>query len=127
MVSSPAPTDGQGISTPPPPYSRFRVAGGVVYTCGHTPLLSDGRAVSDDFDEQAHQVLAGLRETLESAGSGLDQALKVNAYLQNLEDAPAFNTIYRQYFGDPFPARTTVQAGLPGFLLEVDAVAGLRT
>jgi enamine deaminase RidA (YjgF/YER057c/UK114 family) len=35
---------------------------------------------------------------------------------------PAMNEIYREFFAEPFPARTTVQSDLPGFEIEVDAV-----
>ena len=39
-------------------------------------------------------------------------------------DFDAYNTVYREFFSEPFPARTTVQAGLPpGLLVEIEAVA----
>jgi len=99
------------------------VANGFVLTSGHTPLISAGTVGSDNFEDQAHQVFSNLRDTLEAAGSTTGHVVKVNAYLQDLADAPAFNRIYREYFTEPYPARTTVQAGLPGFLIEVDAIA----
>jgi 2-iminobutanoate/2-iminopropanoate deaminase len=110
-------------SPEPPPYSSFRTANGFVITSGHTPLISAGRAESQDFEVQAHQVFSNLRTTLEAAGSTIEHVVKVNAYLQDLADAPAFNRIYREYFCAPYPARTTVQVGLPGFLIEIDAMA----
>jgi enamine deaminase RidA (YjgF/YER057c/UK114 family) len=50
--------------------------------------------------------------------------VKVTAFLADLGDFETYNAIYREHFDEPFPARTTVQAGLPaGILLEVEAVA----
>ena len=51
---------------------------------------------------------------------------KVNVYLADLADFAAFNDVYRQTFSPPYPARTTVQVGLPpGLLIEVEVVARL--
>jgi enamine deaminase RidA (YjgF/YER057c/UK114 family) len=42
----------------------------------------------------------------------------------DLGDFEAYNGVYREFFAAPFPARTTVQAGLPaGLLVEIEAVA----
>jgi enamine deaminase RidA (YjgF/YER057c/UK114 family) len=69
-------------------------------------------------------VLANLRACLAAAGCGLDDVQKVNVYLSDLADFEGFNEVYRTAFAEPFPARTTVQVGLPpGLLIEVEAVA----
>ena len=50
--------------------------------------------------------------------------LKVNAYLADLGDFEAFNAVYREYFQEPYPARTTVGVSLPGgILVEIEASA----
>ena len=51
--------------------------------------------------------------------------VKITAFLANLEDYPAFNTVYNRYFtADPAPVRTTVQATPPlGALVEIEAIA----
>ena len=52
--------------------------------------------------------------------------VKVNAFLADLGDFEGYNEVYREYFSAPYPARTTVQAGLPpGLLVEIEAVARL--
>lgn len=54
--------------------------------------------------------------------------IKVNAFLADLRDFDAYNAVYREYFGEPYPVRTTVQAGLaPGLLVEIEAVARRAT
>ena len=50
--------------------------------------------------------------------------LKVNAYLADLAHFEGFNAVYREFFEEPFPARTTVGVALPGaILVEVEATA----
>jgi 2-iminobutanoate/2-iminopropanoate deaminase len=43
-----------------------------------------------------------------------------------MDNFPAMNEIYREFFSDPLPARTTIQSNLPGFEIEVDAVLSLE-
>ena len=67
-----------------------------------------------------------MEACLAAAGCGLDDVQKVNVYLADLADFAAFNDVYRQTFSPPYPARTTVQVGLPpGLLIEVEVVARL--
>ena len=50
----------------------------------------------------------------------------MNVFLVDLADFDAFNEVYRAAFAEPYPARTTVQAGLPGGIrVEIEAVARL--
>jgi 2-iminobutanoate/2-iminopropanoate deaminase len=61
---------------------------------------------------------------LSAAGCTLDDVLKVNAFLADLGDFDGYNGVYREFFAEPYPARTSVQAGLPpGILIEIEAVA----
>jgi len=74
---------------------------------------------------QARRVFESLKAIVEKAGLTMADVVKVTAFLSNLEDYPAFNEVYRQYFvADPPPVRTTVQAKMPfGALVEVDLIA----
>jgi 2-iminobutanoate/2-iminopropanoate deaminase len=50
--------------------------------------------------------------------------VKVSAHLADMRDFAAYNAVYRQYFPEPYPARTTVQSVLPGpFAVEIDVIA----
>lgn len=49
-------------------------------------------------------------------------AVRVGVFLREMRNFSAMNEIYREFFAEPFPARTTVQSDLPGFEIEVDAV-----
>ena len=61
-----------------------------------------------------------------AAGCTLDDVVKVNVFLVDLADFDGFNEVYRAAFAEPYPVRTTVQAGLPGGIrVEIEAVAHL--
>ena len=50
--------------------------------------------------------------------------IKVTAFITDMENFGAYNEVYAEFFEAPFPARTTVQAGLaPGLLVEIEALA----
>jgi enamine deaminase RidA (YjgF/YER057c/UK114 family) len=73
--------------------------------------------------EQTRQALRNLELCLEAAGCGLGDVLKVTAFLADLNDRSGYNEVYAGAFEPPYPARTTVQAGLPdGLLVEIEAI-----
>lgn len=113
----------EGLAVPKVPYSSVIASGDLVFTAGQAPFNADGKLVSQDFAEQTHQTLRNLRACLEAAGCGFEDVLKVTAYIVDPADFAAFNEIYRQYFVEPYPARTTIVSGLLGFKVEIDAIA----
>jgi reactive intermediate/imine deaminase len=113
----------QGLAVPKAPYSPVVVSGDLVYTAGQVGMDESGAPVSDDVAEQTHQTLRNLGKCLEAAGCTYADVIKVNAYLADLADVGVYNEIYQEYFRPPFPARSTVQAGLIGFKVEIEAVA----
>src|SRR6266850_221178 len=114
----------EGIAVPASPYSSVVVSGDLVYTAGKVGQDADGATVPGGFEPQCRQVLENLRACLRAAGCDLSDVIKVNGYLTDLGNFPAYNEIYREYFSEPFPARTTVGAALAADLLvEIEAVA----
>jgi 2-iminobutanoate/2-iminopropanoate deaminase len=114
----------EGLAVPKPPYSPVVVSGETVYTAGQIANDPDGNLVEGGIAEQARQTLENVRTCLEAAGCTMDDVVKVNAYLADLGDFPGYNEVYVEFFGRPYPARTSVQAGLPpGVLVEIEAVA----
>ena len=104
------------------------IAGDLVFVSGQLPVPPEGTAAPspDDLPGQARLVLGNLETLLEEAGSSTAKVVKVTVFLSDLADVPEFNRIYSDFFPPPRPARSTVQAGIPGgFLLEIDAVAAL--
>jgi len=113
-----------GLARPKAPYSPVVVSGDHVYTAGQVAFDANGDIVAGGVEEQTRQVFANLRACLEAAGCGFGDVVKVNAFLVDLGDFAAFNAVYAEHFSEPYPVRTTVQAGLaPGLYVEVEVVA----
>jgi 2-iminobutanoate/2-iminopropanoate deaminase len=110
---------------PKGPYSQAIVClGRQVYIAGQGPLdPATGVLSGSTFEEQAVLTLDNLKAVAAAAGASLRDFVKVNAYLSDMENFAQFNEIYRRYFEDPYPARTTVHSALPGFLIEIDGIA----
>lgn len=115
-----------GAPEPAGPYSHAVVANGFVYVSGQGPVDPETGSAPDGFEDQVRQTFENLRTILEAAGSGLDGVVKVNAYLTDLTRFGRFNEVYREFFAQDLPARTTVGADLLGILVEVDCVAVVR-
>jgi 2-iminobutanoate/2-iminopropanoate deaminase len=112
------------VARPDFPYSPVVVSGDLVYTAGQVANDASGKVVSDDVEAQTRQALDNVRACLAAAGCRLEDVIKVNAFLTDLANFDVYNAVYREYFNEPFPARTTVGAALaPGLHVEIEVVA----
>jgi 2-iminobutanoate/2-iminopropanoate deaminase len=117
----------EGVARPKAPYSPVVVSGDHVFTAGQVAYNEHGELVAGGVEAQTRQVIENLRRCLAAAGCDLDDVVKVTAFLTDMANFAAYNQVYETYFDEPYPARTTVQAGLaPGLLVEIEAVAHLR-
>ena len=108
------------------PYSQGIVAGGFFFASGQVPIdPATGELASETVEAQARQVFANLEQVLAAAGCGFADVLKTTVFLTDLANFAEVNSIYAEYFVEPFPARSCVQiAALPkGSLLEVELIA----
>ncbi len=107
------------------PYSQAVQAGSFLFLAGQIPLTPENQLLEGDLTAQARQVLNNLKAILEKAGVTMDHVVKTTIFLADLSDFDAVNKIYAEYFQEPYPARSTVQAAkLPkGARLEIDAIA----
>jgi enamine deaminase RidA (YjgF/YER057c/UK114 family) len=67
-----------------------------------------------------------LKPALAAAGSSLEQSLKAQVYIQNVEDFPDFVEVWNQYFGDAGCAITVVPTksfGMQGGIIEINLLA----
>jgi reactive intermediate/imine deaminase len=114
-------------SAPPPggAYSQAIAVGSLVFLAGQGPFKPSGEKVDGSFEDQARQTFSNLAAVAEAAGGSLADAVRVGVFLRDMDNFASMNDIYREFFPDPWPARTTVQSDLPGFAIEVDAVLSL--
>ena len=107
------------------PYSQAIIFGNLVFCSGQIPIdLVTGEIESGPIEKQAHKAFQNLATVLESAGSGLDKAIKVTVYFKDLSHFVTVNNIYAEYFEGVLPARAAVEvARLPkDALIEVEAI-----
>ncbi len=107
-------------------YSQGVVSGGLLFVSGQVPLHPDTRTVPPDFADQVRQTLDNVAAIAEAAGGRLADAVRVGIFLANLDDFSKMDAVYRDYFEDPMPARTTIGAGIRGYDVEIDAVIALE-
>jgi 2-iminobutanoate/2-iminopropanoate deaminase len=106
-------------------YSQGVVSGGLLFVSGQVPIDPATKTVPADFADQVRQALNNVSAIAEAAGARLTDAVRVGVFLANLDDFSMMDAVYREYFHEPMPARTTVGAGIRGYDIEVDAVIAL--
>ena len=102
--------------------------GNILFTSGLTPRdPGTGEIVEGDISVQARVVVGNLDRVLEAAGASITNVAKVTVYLTDIKDAGGMNNIYKNYFGEFRPARTTVEISslTPGMLIEIEAIVAL--
>ena len=115
--------------TAPPPgggYSQGIKAGRLVFTAGQVGIdPATGELAGDTIEAQTTQVLDNLAAVLDAGGATLADVVKVTAFLADMSLFPGYDTVYRAYFPEPRPARSSVGVNLGRFLVEIEAVAVL--
>lgn len=114
---------------PKGPYSQAVIHNGLLYISGQVPVDPEtGIIVRGTIEEETKVVLNNIKALVESAGASMKDVLKVTCYLADIDDFRRFNDVYKEYFKDEPPARTTIQAGkLPlDVQVEIDAIVALK-
>ncbi len=104
------------------PYSQGIRFGDLVFVAGQRPADPVSGEIPADLVAQTRRVLENVKAVLEAGGSSMDQVLKVSVYLADLGDFAAMNEIYKDFFSEPHPVRTTIGCVLRGIKIEVDAI-----
>lgn len=110
------------------PYSQAVKVGSTVYLSGQIPLDPvTMQLVAGDIAAQATQVFTNLAAVAEAAGGNLNDAVKVNISLTDLNDFARVNDVMKQFLQEPYPARACVQvAALPrGAGVEIEVILEL--
>lgn len=106
-------------------YSQAVQVGNTVYLSGQIPLdPSTMQLVGPEITVQIRQVFENLKAVAEAAGGSLNNLVKVNVYLTDLNHFAEVNQMMAEYITQPYPARAAVQvSALPkGAAVEIEGV-----
>lgn len=126
MTSQPAFRNSPELGLPKVPLSHAVEAGGLIFLAGQTGISpSTGALIGPGVTEQTRQTLENIRTVLRSLGKSFRDVVKVTVYLTDMADFPAVNEVYREFFSEPYPARTAIAIkALPGgAAVEIEAIA----
>jgi 2-iminobutanoate/2-iminopropanoate deaminase len=92
------------------PYSQAVRVGDRLYLSGQLGLdPSSGKFAGQDFEAQARQALENQKAILEDAGFSLKDVVQCQVFVTDMDNYPVFNTIYKEYFLENFPARAVLE------------------
>ena len=106
-------------------YSQAVKVGNTVYLSGQIPLVPESMSIVEgDFKAQVDQVFKNLTAVCAAAEGTLQDIVKLNIYLTDLDKFATVNEVMSQYFNKPYPARAAIGVSqLPkGALVEADGV-----
>jgi reactive intermediate/imine deaminase len=99
--------------------------GETVYLSGVLGTGADGALAPGGVGPETRQALTTMRATLARAGATMDDVVKCTVFLLDMQEWPAMNAVYAEFFPGHKPARSAVAvAGLArGARVEVECVA----
>jgi 2-iminobutanoate/2-iminopropanoate deaminase len=104
------------------------IADGLIFLSGMPGLdPATGRVISNDFEAQTRLCFSNIKIILEEAGSNLSKVVKTTVFMVSGNDFAVINKVYREFFPDNAPARSTPQV-MPfpaGILISVECIAQL--
>lgn len=96
-----------------------------LYTCGLVGVRQDG-SVEEGIEAQAVRIFENIQILLREARMDMGDVVKINSYMLDLAEQPAYSKARAPYLGDARPVMTLLgvaQLALPALRLEVEVVA----
>lgn len=106
-------------------YSQAVKVNGTVYLSGQIPLHPETmQLVEGGIEAEVRRVFDNLLAVAGAAGGTLQDIVKLNVFLTDLDNFSLINEVMADYFDQPYPARAAIGvASLPkGAGVEMDAV-----
>ena len=109
------------------PYSQAIDSGaGLVFLSGQLPIdPATGAFPEGGIKEQTRQSLTNVKALLEGSGLKMGNVVKTTVFMADMNDFADMNSVYAEFFTEPYPARSAVAVkSLPkGALVEIEVVA----
>ena len=110
-------------------YSHAAKAADTLYIAGQVAQDVDGNLIGQgDFEAQVRQVYKNLNSIMEEAGGSLQNIVKMTTFLTHYNYIETYRRVRNEYFAEPCPPNTLLiieSLALPGYMIEVEAVAVL--
>jgi reactive intermediate/imine deaminase len=107
--------------------TTIEARGKLVFISGMTSRRADGSIAGiGDIEAQTKQVCENLKSAVEAAGGNMDDIVRVDVYVRNMEHFDKIHKVRREYFKAPAPASTMVEIckmTSPDYLIEINAIA----
>jgi 2-iminobutanoate/2-iminopropanoate deaminase len=99
---------------------------GLIYVAGQG-AHDDGPPSSWEIGKHTTIVMDKVKKLVEAGGSTMDNVVQLSVFLTKIDDYDGMNKVFKTYFPQGGPARTTVAvAALPGnSLVEVNCIAAV--
>lgn len=108
-------------------YSPAIISDGFIFVSGQVAVNPKTDELElGDIRSETRQTLRNIQAILEAAGSSLRDVVRLGVFLADLKDFEAMNEVFREFFPEDPPARSTIGAQLPRIKVEIDAIARVR-
>jgi len=113
-----------GASTNPVLSSVVKV-GDMLYLSGQLGRVPGAGLAEGGIGPETRQALENIKRTLEATGSAMHRAVKCTVFLADIADYAAMNEVYRTYWPEDPPARSTVAVAalVLGARIEIECMA----
>jgi enamine deaminase RidA (YjgF/YER057c/UK114 family) len=93
------------------PYSNAVLVGDTLYLAGAIGIDPETGAPPDKIADEIRIVMDSMKKRLEMVGMSMDDLVNVRVYCPDLSLYDEFNSVYRTYFKEHFPARAFIGSG----------------
>jgi len=100
---------------------------GVIYIAGQGAHSHDSTEFPMDIETHTKKVMENVKALVTTGGGTMDSILQLTVYLADIDFYEGMNNVFKTYFPNGGPARTTVAvASLPGkSLVEINCTAAV--
>ncbi len=98
---------------------------GFLFLSGQISIDSNGDIIGNTIKEQTKVILSNIKNVLNELNYDITDIFKVVVYIKDIGKFSEFNEVYKEFFGEHKPVRTTVEvSNLPkGALIEIEVSA----
>jgi len=109
------------------PYSQFIKSQNMLYISGQIPVNPSTGIINTNISEATKQILDNITSILEYNSLTIQDVIKCQIYLKDMDTFDEMNAVYAQYFKDnkPLPVRECVEVSrLPkDSIIEISCIA----